>query len=336
MVSFRSMKTSSPLFAFLVLALLSGCQTKQQLTAQPGYSANSKKDEKIVTNKPVNPPIPPAPKPTELRLHSLTFETNGSGDILYSIEHDKDGNLNLRLLRLKFTEENREFKVSTSPLSEKVKALFEGKLHYGGTLLKDGQEIDLSRDVKDAPVGDSSSKIILNTIDEAEYLIQAPVITTEGMETLFQDLRNFIEESLNPTTKNPEPESPASPSDACKNLKDLEGTIVTVTDKNGKVSISKGALRKIVNADQASAGSLKYEAEETREASGTKYEICVEYLYTPATCTLSKQPYGEKKTDLKVLSLKKEGDSTKLEASECDEESCSEASILITPASPAQ
>ncbi|NDG85862.1 MAG: hypothetical protein EBX52_12615 [Proteobacteria bacterium] len=152
------------------------------------------------------------------------------------------------------------------------------------------------------------------------------------METLFQDLRSFIEESLNPTPKTQETEGPAPSSESCKDLKDLEGTIISVTDKNGKVSSSKGALRKIVNADQASQGSLKYEAEETREASGTKYDICVEYLYNPATCTLSKQPYGEKKTDLKVLSMKKEDDSTKLEASECDEESCSEASILITPA----
>jgi hypothetical protein len=314
------MKTSTPLFAILVLTLLSACQSKQQVTAQPGYSASTNSEKKSVTDATPTPTATPAPKPTELRLQGLTFETNGSQDLLYSIDQDKDGNLTLRLQRRNFTKEAREMMISDAPLAEKVKALFEGKLHYGGTLLKDGQEIDLSQNVKDAPVGDSSSKLVLHTIDEAEYLIQAPVITTEGMETLFQDLRNFIEESLNPAPKEPATENPAPSADTCKDLKDLEGTLISVTDKEGKVSSSNGALRKIGNTDQASGGLLKYEAEETREASGIKYDICVEYLYDPATCALSKQPYGEKKIDLKVRSLKKDGVSTKIEASELEKD----------------
>jgi hypothetical protein len=180
-------------------------------------------------------------------------------------------------------------------------------------------------------VGDSSSKLTLNTIDEAEYLIQAPVITTEGMETLFQDLRDFIEKSLNPAPKGQEPEAPAPSSSSCKDLKDLEGFMISVTDKDAKVSSSKGALKKIENSDPNSAGSLKYEAEETREASGTKYDICVEYVYNPSTCTLSKQPYGEAKSELQVLSVTKDGTSMKIDASECKGDSCSKTDILLTP-----
>jgi hypothetical protein len=330
------MKTSTPFFAILVLTLLSACQSKQQLTAQPGYSAPGKSDKKNVADSSQTPSPEAEKKATELRLQGLTFETNGSNDLLYSMQQDKEGNLILRLLRRNFTKENREISISGSPLAEKVKTLFEGKAHYGGTLIQNGQEIDLSKDTKDAPVGDPSSKLTLNTIDEAEYLIQAPVITTEGMETLFQDLRDFIEKSLNPAPKGQEPEAPAPSSSSCKDLKDLEGFMISVTDKDAKVSSSKGALKKIQNSDPNSAGSLKYEAEETREASGTKYDICVEYVYNPSTCSLSKQPSGEEKSELLVLSVTKDGTSMKIDASECKEDSCSKTDILLTPVNSAQ
>jgi hypothetical protein len=336
------MKTPTPLFAILVLTLLSACQSKQQLTAQPGYSAPGTSDKKDSATSSPNSPQNPSPaaekKASELRLQGLTFETNGSNDLLYSIEQDKEGNLILRLLRRNFTKENRELSISSAPLAEKVKTLFEGKAHYGGTLIQNGQEIDLSKDTKDAPIGDSSSKLTLNTIDEAEYLIHAPVITTEGSETLFDDLRKFIEESLNPSPKGTGSDTPTPDQslNSCKDLKDLEGSMISVTNHEGKVSSSKGALKKIENSDQASAGSLKYEAEETREASGAKYDISVEYVYNPSSCTLSKQPYGEEKSELQVLSVKKDGTSTKIEASECKEDSCSKTDILLTPMNSAQ
>ncbi|MBU6154595.1 MAG: hypothetical protein KGP28_09870, partial [Bdellovibrionales bacterium] len=269
-------------------------------------------------------------------LQSLTFEYNGSKDLLYTIQGDKDDKLVLSLIRRNFTKENRGMVISDAILAAKVKTLFEGKAQFGGVLFQDGKEFDLNKGIEDAPIGDQSSKITLNTIDDKEYLIQAPVITTEGMENLFQELRNFIEESLNPAPKGPEPEAPAPPSDSCKDLKDLEGSVISVKNHEGKTTISsKGALKKIENSDPA-VGSLRYEAEETRETAGSKYDICVEYTYNPSTCTLSRQPSGEEKTELQVLSVKQDNTSTKIEASECKSESCTKADILLIPVSPSQ
>ncbi len=330
------MKTRSPIFVFLTLALLAACQSKQQLTAQPGYSDPGKKSNLQVTTP--SPSPAPEQKATDLRLQSLTFETNGSNDLLYTIQGDKDGYLVLKLFRRNFSAETKEIPIKGSGLEDKVSSLFEGKLRYGGILIENDQERDLSQSIKNAPVGDPSSKIQITTLQDAEFLIKAPVITTEGNETLFDDLRKFIEESLNPAPKGTDPDTstPAQSLNACKDLKDLEGSMISVTNQEGKVSSSKGALKKIENSDQAAAGTLKYEAEETREVSGTQYEIRVEYVYNPNTCTLSRQPYGEKKSELQVLNVMKEGTSTKIEASECKEDSCSKTDILLTPVNSAQ
>ncbi len=220
MVPFRSMKTSSPVFAILVLALLSGCQTKQQLTAQPGYSADLKTDEKIVTNNPGNPKNTPAPdgetqedqnreaRKTDLRLARLTFETSGSKDLLYSIGQDKDGTLILSLARHNFTSMNHEI-VLTGDIMDKVSSLFEGKGKYGGILIQNGNEVVLDS----LEMGDSQSKVLLETLANQEWTIRAPILRTKGMETLFDDLRRLIEEKSNPSQKQKEVDQPASGQD---------------------------------------------------------------------------------------------------------------------------
>ncbi|MBU6153001.1 MAG: hypothetical protein KGP28_01755, partial [Bdellovibrionales bacterium] len=68
------MKTRGPIFVILTLALLSACQSKQQLTAQPGHSDPGKKSNlQVPSSSPTPTPTPPPasePKATDLQLQS--------------------------------------------------------------------------------------------------------------------------------------------------------------------------------------------------------------------------------------------------------------------------
>lgn len=322
------MKTQTSLLAVLTLAILSACQSKQQLTATPGTpgSANTQNKNSQATLKQSDSTqgseSETEQKVTDLRLDRLSFETKGSNDLSYTLEVNQDGKTILHLLRYKLSAKSQDFEIQ-EPLLAQVKDLFAGKAHYGGTLLQEnGKELDLNPDQPsdEKPKGDFYSTILLQTKANEEWTIRAPVILTKGMETLFDDLRNFIDASLNP-----KPESPS-----CKDLADLEGSQLSILTSDGKSTKTKSPLTKVPGQTVSETGEISYEAEEGSTAQGAQGDTCVTYTYHPTACTLSKQPNGETKTLLKVLSVKKEGSTTKIDAQECEDASCSKLKDGVT------
>jgi hypothetical protein len=176
-----------------VAALLTACQPASTSLKSGPETTNSNKQDTGKQTLPHRPDgidlenISDADFIASMKLKSITWNTAGGGDLHYSISRAGliAQDFTLTLTGQSFRNYNESYLISpdSGQIYKKVAALFRGKLK-------------LTAPAETGGLSGSWSSIKLTDLSGVETEIKSPMIENRGAQKLFDELRNFIEESI--------------------------------------------------------------------------------------------------------------------------------------------
>ena len=180
---------------FSLFFVLTACQGQSTVTAAaPGLTGNETSPSVQITqnHSPTTLDGSPASTSTSISFKRLAWDTNGGGDLHYSITPaDSAGNVfTLALSASSFHNYTNSYAIAPGDgdLYQQIRAVFYGQIQFTAPVTDPGM------------LTGTGSILRLYDLSDTETTYPSPVITTAGQANLFDAIRSYIDIHLSNTS----------------------------------------------------------------------------------------------------------------------------------------